>query len=304
MFIKIKEEGNAEFKDKSFLMAASKFTEGINIYKKNEETVKSNQELKTKAVQLFTNRSLAMHNMGNSHDAFADADFVLTNLDPENPKALYRRAQGYKSQSKTALAIKDLEKLSKLEPKNAACKKDLVELKTKLKEEEAEAKNKPKIQEVEVTSPSKPSDDDSATKISPKKPLGDKGKIREMLGSETVKNAAASANQAANESVLKSVPKTSAGLEKDFKQLKSDTANAYRYLKQIPLKTLEQIYKKSEVEADTLSGFIGAITEHGLVDDESIKHAAEFFCSLSKASNYDTTLMFINDTEKEKLLEI
>ena len=70
------------------------------------------------------------------------------------------------------------------------------------------------------------------------------------------------------------------------------------------MKTLETIYKKSEVEPDTLAGFVLAITQHGLVDNESIKHAGEFFCSLAKASNYDTTLMFINDTEKEKLLEI
>lgn len=155
LFIKIKEEGNAEFKDKSFLMAASKFTEGISIYKKNEETVKGNQELKTKAVQLFTNRSLVMHNMGNSTDAFADADYVLKNLDSQNAKALFRRAQGFKSQGKTALAIKDLEQLSKLEPKNTACKKDLIELKTKLKDEVSESNNKPMIQEVEIKSPAK-----------------------------------------------------------------------------------------------------------------------------------------------------
>lgn len=151
LFIKIKEEGNAEFKDKSYLMAASKFTEGISVFKKNEETVKSNQELKTKAIQLFTNRSLAMHNMGNTADAFSDADYVLEKLDSKNAKALFRRAQGYKTKGKTALAIKDLEQLSKIEPKNAACKKDLIELKVQLKdepEETTESKNKPKIEEV------------------------------------------------------------------------------------------------------------------------------------------------------------
>jgi len=226
LFKKIKEEGNKEFKEKSFLMAAAKFTEGINVFKSNEETVKSNEDLKTKAVQLFTNRSLAMHNMGNSTDAFADADFVLKNLDPQNAKALFRRAQGYKSRGSTALAVTDLELLSKLEPKNAACKKDLLELKTKLKEEESDSKNKPKIQEVESKSPATPSDD-SPTKVSPQKPLGGKGKIREMLGSETVKNAAATASQAASQSVLKSIPKTSAGLEKDYKQIKADSSNVY-----------------------------------------------------------------------------
>jgi hypothetical protein len=38
-FIRIKEEGNKEFKDKSFLMAAAKFTEGVSIYKKYAQIV-------------------------------------------------------------------------------------------------------------------------------------------------------------------------------------------------------------------------------------------------------------------------
>jgi hypothetical protein len=53
--------------------------------------------LKTKATQLFTNRSLAMHQLGNAADAFADAEYVLVNLDTKNAKALFRRAQGYKT---------------------------------------------------------------------------------------------------------------------------------------------------------------------------------------------------------------
>lgn len=46
------------------------------------------------------------------------------------------------------------------------------------------------------------------------------------------------------------------------------------------------------------------MTEHGLADKESTNNTAKFFISLSKASNYDMTLMFINDSEKEKILEI
>ena len=78
-------------------MAASKFTEGISIYKKHEDVVKGGSDLKTKVTNLYTNRSLAMHKLGNTADAFADADYVIENLDSKNAKALYRRAQGYKS---------------------------------------------------------------------------------------------------------------------------------------------------------------------------------------------------------------
>jgi hypothetical protein len=62
------------------------------------------------------------------------------------------------------------------------------------------------------------------------------------------------------------------------------------------------LYKKSEVEAGILAGYIGAMSEHGLNDKESTIHVGEFFCSLSKASNYDMTLMFVNDEERDKLL--
>lgn len=75
-------------------------------------------------------------------------------------------------------------------------------------------------------------------------------------------------------------------------------------MKQIPLKTVETLYKKSEIEAGVLAGFIGAMAEHGLGDAESTIHTAEFFCSLGKASNFDMTLMFVNDEEKEKILKI
>jgi len=33
---RIKDEGNQEFKNKQFLMAGSKFTEGINLYQKHQ----------------------------------------------------------------------------------------------------------------------------------------------------------------------------------------------------------------------------------------------------------------------------
>jgi len=49
-FARIKEEGNTEFKAKSFMMAASKFTEGINIYLKNKDSCESDTELNTKVI--------------------------------------------------------------------------------------------------------------------------------------------------------------------------------------------------------------------------------------------------------------
>jgi len=59
---------------------------------------------------------------------------------------LFRRAIAYRSRGQLAKASLDLENLIKIEPKNPHAKKELLEIKT-------EMKNAPKIQEVDITSP-------------------------------------------------------------------------------------------------------------------------------------------------------
>lgn len=97
------------------------------------------------------------------------------------------------------------------------------------------------------------------------------------------------------EATLKQIPKTVAGMEKDFHQLKKDSSHVYKYVRKIPFKTIETLFKRTEVQAELLSGILNALSTHGQSDNDSKKHAAEFLVSLSKADGYDMTLMFIND---------
>lgn len=122
----IKDEGNVEFKAKSFLMAGSKFGEGITLYQKHEKLCKDNKDLMAKVTQLYTNRALAWHSLGNHDDAMQDATYVLENIDSENPKALFRRAIAYKTKGQLNNAAKDLETLVRVEPKNPHAKKELI----------------------------------------------------------------------------------------------------------------------------------------------------------------------------------
>lgn len=142
----IKDEGNVDFKAKSFLMAGSKFSEGITLYQKHEKLCKGNKDLMAKVTQLYTNRALAWHSLGNQDDALKDATYVIENIDSENPKALFRRAIAYKTKGQTTKAAKDLETLVRVEPKNPHAKKELLQIKTQLKEE---SKNGVKIQELD-----------------------------------------------------------------------------------------------------------------------------------------------------------
>ena len=91
------------------------------------------------------------------------------------------------------------------------------------------------------------------------------------LDEETVKKAAERALIEGTSNAMKNVPKSVASLEKDYHQLKKDSSHVYQYLKNIPLKTIETIFKRAEVQADFLSGVLEALTTHGLSDEDSCK---------------------------------
>lgn len=83
-----------------------------------------------------------------------------------------------------------------------------------------------------------------------------------MLDAETVGKASEMASSEAASQALKNIPKTAAGLEKDFHQLKKDSSHVYQYLRNIPLKTIESLFKRSEVQAELLSGILDAFSVH------------------------------------------
>ena len=64
------------------------------------------------------------------------------------------------------------------------------------------------------------------------------------------------------------------------------------------------LFKRTEVQAELLSGILEALSSHSQGDNEGKKHAAEFLISLSKSDNFEMTLMFIDDKEKDKLKKI
>ncbi len=114
--LKIKDSGNALFTQKKFSEAIEKFSEGINLYLKDQETFKADKDVKLKVTQLYTNRSLAHHQLNDQAKAFSDADHVLKQLDTANIKALNRRAFALKSLDKIKESITDYQTLLKVNP--------------------------------------------------------------------------------------------------------------------------------------------------------------------------------------------
>lgn len=202
-FAEIKEAGNEEYKRKMWVMAIAKFGEGITLYQKYKALCESDQELKTKVAQLYTNRALSWHQLDNQDDVLKDCTHVLKFLDDNNAKALFRRAHSYKAKGRYYEAAQDLEKLLKLDPNNKQCKKELITVKQKLKEQDSEPKAK--IQEVSSSTPpaekkkEEPKEEAASGKFSTASsaPAPSKPSKTKMLDKQTVDKAATIASDQA-----------------------------------------------------------------------------------------------------------
>jgi hypothetical protein len=111
----------------------------------------------------------------------------------------------------------------------------MIELKAKVRTGEVPltkvAKSTPgatKIQEVDASAKK---EELEVSEVSFEQPVVKKSGHTKTLDKGTVEKAAEIATLSANEATLASIPKTSAGLEKDFNQLKKDSHNVYLYLK-------------------------------------------------------------------------
>ena len=166
--VEYKDQGNNQFKQKQYPVAASIFTGGVDLFLANEAQCRTDSDCMVKVAQLYTNRALAYANNNEQEPAFKDADYVLTNIDHRNAKALFRRAQYFRLKNQLVKAEQDLTLLCKVDTKNAAARKDLAEVKKMIKKEnESKSKIKevaettaegaaPIIEEVEQVEPQKP----------------------------------------------------------------------------------------------------------------------------------------------------
>ena len=148
----LKERGNSQFKRKAYKEAIKHFSEAIKLFEDTDRPVKYGQ-IKTLITQIFTNRSTSFHLLNQQNSAEIDATFVLDHLDTDNKKAMYRRAHAYRCQKKYEEACRDLSNLLKTHGQDKEIKKELdqcmAEMLKAKKQAEEEAKNRPKIQEVE-----------------------------------------------------------------------------------------------------------------------------------------------------------
>lgn len=100
------------------------------------------------------------------------------------------------------------------------------------------------------------------------------------------------------------MPKTAAGFETDYNSLKKDLPTFYQYVKNIPLATIESMFKSVEISAELFAAIMKVLKEYGISSAEDVKCTAQLIQSLAKASSFDMTLMFMDSKEKNDLKEI
>lgn len=83
------------------------------------------------ACQLFTNRSLCYYQLNNDQAAIEDSEYVISNLDPKNAKAFFRKGMSLVRMGQQAKAIEALQQAVKLEPATELYSNELANAKKK-----------------------------------------------------------------------------------------------------------------------------------------------------------------------------
>ena len=110
-FTYFKDRGNAEFKkgqDQNKIQAITEYSLGIAEFQRVMDVCLKHEDIMKVVTQLYTNRALTCFQIGNIESCLKDVNFVLTEIDSQNFKALYRRAMCYKQQSELSKAVEDL----------------------------------------------------------------------------------------------------------------------------------------------------------------------------------------------------
>jgi hypothetical protein len=92
------------------------------------------------------------------------------------------------------------------------------------------------------------------------------------------------------------VPKSVTQLEADLKALKSDQKSLLQYIKNIPLTAVESIFKKSDLPPEALAVILESVRH--VESNEDKAWSGDLLLSLSKAANFDMTLMFAEEDDK------
>ena len=100
---------------------------------------------------------------------------------------------------------------------------------------------------------------------------------------------------------MQQIPKTVAKFEQDFNALKGSDKDLLAYLKHIPPATIESLFKKSEIPTEAFSGILKTLALQTYESKTDKEWVGKFMLSLSKANNFEMTLMFAGEQDKKNI---
>jgi tetratricopeptide (TPR) repeat protein len=143
----LKEKGNAAFKENNFLSARLHYEEALEILKPHkgvapvgETTPEKVQEFQSLYLSLYANTSM-VHLKEESWGLVIKSTEEILTQEPDNVKALYRRAVAHHRMGNFEQSKEGLNAVLALDAANAAAKKELVEVTKALKEQKRKEKS-------------------------------------------------------------------------------------------------------------------------------------------------------------------
>ena len=100
---------------------------------------------------------------------------------------------------------------------------------------------------------------------------------------------------------MKQIPKTVAKFEQDFNALKGSDKDLMAYLMHIPPTTIEALFKKSEIPTEAFSGILKTLALYNYELKTDKQWVGQFMLSLSKANNFEMTLMFAGEQDRKNI---
>jgi tetratricopeptide (TPR) repeat protein len=143
----LKEMGNVAFKESNFKMARTHYEEALEFIRPHKDAAPINditpekvQEMKSLFISLHGNTSMVYLKEENWTQVIKSTEEILKD-EPENIKALYRRAVAHHRTGGYEESRDGLNRVLSLDSSNTAAKKELVEVLKSLKEQKRKEKN-------------------------------------------------------------------------------------------------------------------------------------------------------------------
>ncbi|XP_014668124.1 PREDICTED: sperm-associated antigen 1-like [Priapulus caudatus] len=282
-FEEVKVKGNAFVQKRNYAAAIECYTECTTL-------------LPDKALG-FTNRALCLLKLNKNEQAEQDCTVALV-LEPDNVKALFRRAQARHTLQLYKLAMQDLLHLLKLEPSNKAAKTQIETVK-ELYKQELEKKR----QQQKTTPPvvKKRVHIEEVNGNNSEHHITDHTKSRKDEGKNSKDKKSLSKDSKLRPSIKKATPYEFLSAWNGLKKTEGTEPYAW-LLSQVKPRELPKVIS-NKLDGEMLNMIVACTDEH-FIDKDKTELAYQYLLNLCQVQRFGMVSMFFTDPERNRLRRI